>query len=416
MQSPSPLAGDPSDIPAAPTVILPDELRPIEEVVRGTPISRMPDGISGEYALPQGAPPEMAAALPAPAPTGTGWKIAVLFLSLVCVGLGAVQAMNRFGPPNLIGMGPTGRATIVVAARPTPEADVLVDGTARGRTPLKIEGLEPGPHQVAVMAPGYRPWEGTVTVAAGTVELVVGILEPAAAPQGTLRLQLGTPGSRVAVDGVEVPADRVGAIPLSAGLHHVDVSAPGFDAERFDLTIAPGAVEERAVTLGDQTGSIVVSSTPAGATVLLGGQEVGRTPTVLQRLTFATHHLVFRLEGYREATQDVTLTREAPTSQASASLEAVPGGVRPPDRPPNPGGTESGELGTLIISTTPIARVLVDGVDTGRTTPIVPNNPLRLRPGTHRVTFRLPTGQTFDFSANVRAGEQSRLVGIRLGE
>jgi len=415
LQSASPLGAnvEPAEIPSAPTVILPDELRPIEEVVRGTPVTRAPD--MGEYPSADGAMPEMPSAIPAPAPAGTGWKIAVLFLALVSVGLGTVLALNRFGSPGLVGLGPAGRATIVVAARPTPEADVLVDGTARGRTPLKIEGLEPGPHQVAVMAPGYRPWEGTVTVTAGAVELVVGILEPAAAAQGILHLQLATPGSRVAVDGVEVAPDRVAAIPLSAGLHHVDVSAPGFDPERFDVTIAPGASEERTITLGDQTGSIVVSSTPAGAVVLLGGQEVGRTPAVLQRLAFATHRLVVRLEGYRDVTQDVTLTREAPTSQVTASLEAI-AGTRPPDRNVNPGGTESGELGTLIISTTPIARVLVDGVDTGRTTPIVPNNPLRLRPGAHRVTFRLPTGQTFDYSATIRAGEQARLVGIRLGD
>jgi hypothetical protein len=358
----------------------------------------------------------------APAPAGAGWKIAVLFLALVSLGLGAVLAVNRFGNPGLLG--PPPRATIVVAARPTPEADVLVDGTARGRSPLKIEGLEAGPHHVVVMAPGYRPWEGTVTVGAGGVELVVGLLEPAAAAQGTLRLDLATVGSRVAVDGVEVPSERLTALPLSAGLHHVDVSAPGFDPERFDVTIAPGATETRTVTLGDQTGSLVVSSTPAGAAVLLGGQEVGRTPLVVPRLAFATHHVILRLDGYREAAQDVTLTREAPSGQVTATLEAGPTppagtpGVHDPGRQPEHGATpgEGAEYGTLIISTTPIARVLVDGVDTGRTTPIVPNNPLRLRSGSHRVTFRVQTtGQTFDYSASIRAGQQARLVGIRLG-
>jgi hypothetical protein len=405
---------EPGDIPAAPTVILPDELRPIEEIVRGTPVTQRPEGMPYEGEAMPGGP----AVMIAPAPAATGWKIAVLFLALVTVGLGTVLALNRFGAPGLVGIGPPVRATIVVASRPTPEADVLVDGTARGRAPLKIEGLEPGPHQVAVMAPGYRPWEGTMTVSAGSIELVVGILEPAAV-QGTLRLRVATPGARVAVDGVEVPPDRLLGIPLSAGLHHVEVSAPGFDADRFDVTIAPGGLEERTVTLGDQTGSIVVSSTPAGATVLLAGQDVGRTPTVLQRLAFATHRVVFRLDGYRETSQDVTLTREAPSSQVSASLEAVPGGTVRTPTPPQPNvnnAPESGELGTLIISTTPIARVLIDGVDTGRTTPVVPNNPLRLRPGSHRVTFKLSSGRTFDYSTNIRAGEQSRLVGIRLGD
>ncbi|MBI2897057.1 MAG: serine/threonine protein kinase [Deltaproteobacteria bacterium] len=402
--SPS-LPSSPEELPAAPTVILSEDdeaLRPIEEV--------MASGASGVLERREAMFPAAAAITPMPMPvsqgaSGAGLKLLVAALALVVLGLATFVVVDRLGPGFDGGL----KATLVVAARPVAEADVLVDGQARGRTPLKIDGLEPRIYAVTVIAPGYRPSEQAVTLGAGAVELVVGLLEPAAA-QGALRVDVTAPGSRVLVDGVLVPPERLASIPVGAGPHHIEVAAPGFVPEDFDVTIVAGGLETRAVTLREQKGSLVVGSVPEGATVILDGRERGRTPMVVDGLDFAVHHVALRLEGHRAHLQDVTLTREAPTAQVNAALEP---GRDPAER--GQGGQEGAEYGTLIISTNPIARILIDGVDTGRTTPVVPNNPLRLRPGAHRVTFKLPSGETFDYSANIRVGEQSRLTGIRLG-
>jgi serine/threonine-protein kinase len=57
-------------------------------------------------------------------------------------------------------------AALEVRCVPEVTATVLVDGAPRGRAPVRIEGLGPGPHAVTVVAPGYEEAHRTVVVAA----------------------------------------------------------------------------------------------------------------------------------------------------------------------------------------------------------------------------------------------------------
>ena len=76
---------------------------------------------------------------------------------------------------------------------------------------------------------------------------------------------------------------------------------------------------------------------------------------------------------------------------------------------PAPGAATSG-WGSLVVSTQPWGRVLIDGRDTGRNTPILPNNPLKLRPGSYRLTVRTNAGESFSFPVSVVEGQTSRIV------
>jgi len=64
-----------------------------------------------------------------------------------------------------------------------------------------------------------------------------------------------------------------------------------------------------------------------------------------------------------------------------------------------------------VASTTPWAKVLVDGKDIGRNTPIVPRSKIELSPGQHKVTFVAQgKGKRFDFKVIIKAGETTRLI------
>jgi hypothetical protein len=57
----------------------------------------------------------------------------------------------------------------------------------------------------------------------------------------------------------------------------------------------------------------------------------------------------------------------------------------------------------------PWAKVIVDGRDTGKTTPIAPRSKIALKPGRHKVTFEVE-GKQFHFPITVVAGQITRLI------
>jgi hypothetical protein len=66
-------------------------------------------------------------------------------------------------------------------------------------------------------------------------------------------------------------------------------------------------------------------------------------------------------------------------------------------------------LGLLLVASKPWARVWVDGVDTGRNTPIPASEPLRLEPGRHTVSLYV-NERRFDYPVVIRAGDTTKLI------
>ncbi|MDH5492324.1 MAG: protein kinase [Myxococcales bacterium] len=62
--------------------------------------------------------------------------------------------------------------------------------------------------------------------------------------------------------------------------------------------------------------------------------------------------------------------------------------------------------GSVLVHTTPWARVFLDGRDTGRNTPTT----LRMRAGAHRLGLRTNDGRMHNFELTVEAGESTRFV------
>ncbi len=71
----------------------------------------------------------------------------------------------------------------LVVATAVSGAEVRVDGTAVGRTPLAAPlKLRPGPVTIEIVAPGKRPWRGTTTVIANSVVTVDAVLDGVVQP------------------------------------------------------------------------------------------------------------------------------------------------------------------------------------------------------------------------------------------
>ncbi len=83
--------------------------------------------------------------------------------------------------------------------------------------------------------------------------------------------------------------------------------------------------------------------------------------------------------------------------------------TRPASRRPSKSSAvpaESAEPATLVVNSVPVARVFIDGKDTGRSTPIFS---LKLAPGTHTVSFVTKDEKKHSFKVVLQPGETLRL-------
>jgi serine/threonine protein kinase len=112
---------------------------------------------------------------------------------------------------------------------------------------------------------------------------------------------------------------------------------------------------------------------------------------------------------------DKPVDRPARPSDVDDDLGRLQGGTKPGDRRPaepkkpiDKAGDDAASRGYLAVTSKLPARIAVDGVDTGLTTPIT-GHMLPLAPGKHKVTFVMGNDRRVTFPVLIKAGENTAL-------
>lgn len=132
---------------------------------------------------------------------------------------------------------PTG--TIYVTTLPT-GADVWIDGSYAGRTPMILDALPAGAHDVSITKTGWAPQDLAVSVVAGQTATSSTVLAHAPGPvhggNGSIALH-GVGADAVWLDGEGVkPA--AGIVTASSGTHEITVRVGGGKMTR-SVTVYP---------------------------------------------------------------------------------------------------------------------------------------------------------------------------------
>ena len=155
-----------------------------------------------------------------------------------------------------------------IAIRSEPAgANVYLDNTIRGITPLTLDAVPNGRHTVLLRAEGYGDYTRDVTVMAGSVELDA-VMTARTVTQATATAPVVTPAGTVTT-----------------------------------TTIAPVAT-----TVASTTGSLSVTTSPSGALVYIDGKMKGVTPTTIPGLSPGSHSIRIIMDGYQdlETTTEIT--------------------------------------------------------------------------------------------------------------
>lgn len=205
----------------------------------------------------------------------------------------------------------TGRLTV----RSQPEgAEVLLNGAVRGTTPCEIADAPAGENRVDLRLNGFVTHTERLVVEARAERAVLAVLVPV---PSSLTLVSLPAGARIYI------ADQFrGEAPLTltnlvAGSHRVRAELKGFEVMARNVTIEAGSPRTEEFRLTRNSAKLVVVSEPAGATVLLNGQESGTTvpakghpgsdPLEIDGLPAGTYQVQLRLSGYTHAARTVRL-------------------------------------------------------------------------------------------------------------
>lgn len=213
---------------------------------------------------------------------------------------------------------PTG--TLFIESKPE-GAIVEADGKALGTTPLQATDVPSGKILLTVRKEGYE-------TARSTVELVTGdrvVREFELVPvRGLVLVRSNPPGAAVELDGAFVGNTPLPLYRISPGDHHAKLSLQGYDSREVDFTVSgriPRAVD---VDMISNSGSLVVDSSPPGATVYVDGRDEGPAPVSLPRVQKGSRDILLQLQGHEPYRAQVVIN-PGDTSRLQARLTPLPG-------------------------------------------------------------------------------------------
>nr|WP_246269911.1 DUF3344 domain-containing protein [Methanofollis tationis] len=132
----------------------------------------------------------------------------------------------------------------------------------------------------------------------------------------------------------------------------------------------------------EESGSIAVSSSPAGATVYIDDEESGVTNTTVTGLAVGDHTVRVEKEGYKTPDERTVTVKKGSTTAVSFTLAPLTGSIS-------------------VVSEPQGAAILLDGIDTGKTTDaVIEHVPV----GSHTLTLNLAGYTAYSTTVTVEDG------------
>ncbi|KAF5410584.1 MAG: hypothetical protein C5S47_06295 [Candidatus Methanogasteraceae archaeon] len=280
---------------------------------------------------------------------------------------------------------PTG--TISVSSLSS-DVTVHIDDAYKGTAPVTVSGVKVGSHTIKLEKSGYETITRTVTVRAYETATVSETLTQKA---GRITVSSSPSGADIYLDGIHKGTTSKTISSVEVGSHTIKLEKSGY--ETVTRTVAVRAYETATVSetlteLAQKTGSISISSSPAGADIYLDAIREGTTPKTISGVTVGSHTIKLGKSGYVDITRTVAVGA-GETATISETLTEL-----------------AQEPGFISISSSPSgADIYLDGIREG-TTPktisgvTVGSHTIRLEKSGHTAAVR---------NVTLRAGETSNV-------
>ena len=300
------------------------------------------------------------------------FKWIVAGVAVLAVATAGLFAARRSLSPAAV---PVTTGTVSVNTEPA-GAEVLIDGTSRGRSPIRLS-LAAGAHTLVVRGAG-EPRTIPITITAGA-EVSQYLELPKSAPGfGQLQVRSEPAGARISIDGTPVGKTPLTIVEIAPGEHSITLESDVTSVTQ-KVTIEAGVPASLMVPMAAQAGTVATGWVSVSAPLVVdlreNGKLLGNSGIDRIMLPSGRHdiELVNEVIGYREL----------------RSVLVSPGRVA--------AITVTLPKGTVSLNAIPWASVTIDGESVGDT----PIGNLQLSAGQHEVVFR-----------NAELGEQRRLITV----
>ncbi len=185
---------------------------------------------------------------------------------------------------------------------PEEGAEVFINGEKRGLTPLIINQLRSGEHEVRVVKTMYLPNSKKITIAEGQT-----YNENITLQANFANVTLNAAGDIYINDERKAAGQWKGR--LLPGNYKVEVKKASHRPSLATLSLKAG--EDKTVPLQAPTpiyGSLDITSTPSAADIYVDGQATGQqTPYLMNKLLIGQHEVEFRKNNYQPYKQTVNV-------------------------------------------------------------------------------------------------------------
>lgn len=201
-------------------------------------------------------------------------------------------------------------------------AEVQIDGTSSGNTPLRIQ-LAAGTYMLEISADLYKTWKHRLVVNLNESQEIRDIqLEPA---DGKLSVKTKPAGANVIIGEKFIGLTPL-VIDLSPGNNHVvQISKAGYEKATRTVQVPSAGAKDLNVNLKPREGTVRFLVEPADTELLVNGKSRGAVPEQLHMIA-VEHALEFKKKGYRSYRTRIT-PRPGFPQQLNVVLkkEGVPG-------------------------------------------------------------------------------------------
>ncbi len=219
---------------------------------------------------------------------------------------------------------------VVVSSNPS-GAYVYMDAAYKGKTPLTLSSVSAKSHVIELDLSGFYDWKSTVTVSPGVTSYVNAQMSPIPDQNpGYISVSSSPTGASVSVDGVyQGQTSATQALVVSGvtpGTHTVALSLSGYQDYSTSVAVQSSTTTPVSAAMTPlppgPTGSISVSSSPAGADIYLDNAYKGITPLTLTDVSPGSHTVKVQVSGYQDWSDSVQVNAGS-TSYVSASLNPI---------------------------------------------------------------------------------------------